>query len=79
MPLKAAYSNDIFPSYASNCEYYLIIALHSALTSSTAGFPLLPARASEHGKTCTAYSKPSLLLHLLVSAELASVKLLTLH
>lgn len=54
-----AYSDDILPSCASICAYYLVLALRSALTSQNAGFPLLTARASEHGKTFTAYSKPS--------------------
>lgn len=59
MPLKTVYSDDILPSYASICEHYLMLTLHSALTSQNAGFPLLTARASEHGKTFTAYSKHS--------------------
>lgn len=59
MPLKTAYSDDILPSYASLCEYYLILALHSTLTSQNAGFPRLTARASEHGETFTACSKHS--------------------
>lgn len=56
MPLKTVCSDDILP--ASICEYYFILVL-SALTSQTAGFPLQTARASEHGKTFTAYSKHS--------------------
>ena len=50
MPLKTACSDDILPPYASVRENYLILAPRSALTSQTAGFPLLTAERPSMGE-----------------------------